>query len=483
MPAGRGTNCARADRLKAHIAFARSRGGDTPLLLRAAAQRLESLDPELARQTHLEALWAAVRSGRFARDQSVVEAAEAANASLRGRSTRAIDLMLDGLTCRMQRGYAAALPLVARALDAFQQEGFGRREHHLVLACLPTRNGPVEDGGLRKHRENKGLGVIARERGELTVLPFALNYSAAHHLFAGGFDLAERLIDEADRITNATGNVPIADFSVLLAAWRGDRGKTHQLCAAIIPDATARGEGFAVEAAEWAAATLHIGKGDYADAVTAAQRAYDPDGLGFNVWVLPELIEAAARNGDFVVARTAFEKLTERSSLSNTDGRAASRPVACAAHRWTRRRGPYREAIEQLGVLAWPSTTPARNSSTASGFVVNIAASMRVPSSRQLTGPSMRWARGHSPGGRNANFWPLARRCVNAPPRRPTRMMPSHRRKRRSPTWLMKASPTPRSADSYPQPPHRRVAFAKGLHQAGHQFPPRTHKRVARLEI
>ena len=50
---------ARAERLRAQIAFARTRGSDTPSLLSAAAKRLEPLDPELARETHLEALWAA----------------------------------------------------------------------------------------------------------------------------------------------------------------------------------------------------------------------------------------------------------------------------------------------------------------------------------------------------------------------------------------------------------------------------------------
>ena len=44
---------------------------------RAAAQLLEPLDPELARETHLEALWAAVRIGRFAKVEGVVEAAQA----------------------------------------------------------------------------------------------------------------------------------------------------------------------------------------------------------------------------------------------------------------------------------------------------------------------------------------------------------------------------------------------------------------------
>jgi DNA-binding CsgD family transcriptional regulator len=341
-------DCARVERLKAHIAFARTRGGDTPALLSAAAKRLEMLDPQLARQTHLEALWAAVRSGRFTEAHGVVEAAEAAIAPTRGRSSRAIDLMLEGLTCRMGRGYTAALPMVARALDAFQQEGF--RQENITwcwLACQLAMD-LWNDGACANIAD--GLGVVARERGALTVLPFALNYSAAHQLFAGRFDVADQLVDEANRITAATGNVPIADFSVLIAAWRGDRDTTYQLRAAIIPDATSRGEGFAVEAAEWAAATLHIGRGEYADAVAAAQRAYDPDGLGFNVWVLPELIEAAARNGDLVIARTAFEQLAERSSLSNTEWahgiEARSRALLTDGEKAD---GLYREAIEQLG--------------------------------------------------------------------------------------------------------------------------------------
>jgi hypothetical protein len=56
-----------------------------------------------------------------------------------------------------------------------------------------------------------GLVRTARERGTLTILPFALNYSAAHRVFAGDFDIAEQLVDEADAITTATRNVGIAE--------------------------------------------------------------------------------------------------------------------------------------------------------------------------------------------------------------------------------------------------------------------------------
>ena len=305
---------AHVDRLRARIAFARTRGKDTPALLSAAAIRLEPLEPDLARETHLEALWAAVRSGRFARPEGIVEAARAA-ASTTDASSRAIDLLLDGLTTRMTHGYVPALPSISRALEAFLHEGF-RRENltWCWLACQLAMDLWRDDAC---EAIASGLTDVTRQSGALGVLPFALSYSAAHRLFAGEFDLAEQLVQEARAITTATSSTPIADFSVLLAAWRGDRDRTYAAHAAVLADATARGEGFAVEVCEWAVATLHLGLREYPEAQAAAQRAYDDDGLGFNVWVLPELIEAAARNGDERVAAAAVERLIERSGPSD----------------------------------------------------------------------------------------------------------------------------------------------------------------------
>src|SRR5262245_61083998 len=100
---------------------------------------------------------------------------------------------------------------------------------------------------------------------------------------------------EAEAIAAATRNVPPADLSVLLAASRGERERPEALRAAMIEAGTARGEGFAVEVAEWAAAVLYAGPGKCAQAAAAAERAYDEDGLGFAAWVLSELIEAALR--------------------------------------------------------------------------------------------------------------------------------------------------------------------------------------------
>jgi hypothetical protein len=90
---------ARAERLRALIAYARTRGSDTPSLLSTAAKRLEPLDPELARETHLGALLAAVRRGRFALDTSIVEAAEAATLAAGQERARAIG-RATGSRCR-----------------------------------------------------------------------------------------------------------------------------------------------------------------------------------------------------------------------------------------------------------------------------------------------------------------------------------------------------------------------------------------------
>jgi DNA-binding CsgD family transcriptional regulator len=187
----------------------------------------------------------------------------------------------------------------------------------------------------------------AREAGALTMLPFALNYVAAHHIFAGEFTAAADLLDEADTITAATGNVRMADFSLLLAAWRGRASGEFE---AGMQDAAARGEGLAMASAEFASAVLHNGLGQYQAALNAARQACTHDDLGFGVWVLPELIEAAVRIGENEAAAAALHQLSERTSLSAsqwahgiearsralmTDGQAAE--------------DLYQEAISQLG--------------------------------------------------------------------------------------------------------------------------------------
>jgi hypothetical protein len=56
---------AHVELLRGQIAFASRRGNDAPPLLLKAAKSFEPLDGRLARETYLDALWAAIFVGRL----------------------------------------------------------------------------------------------------------------------------------------------------------------------------------------------------------------------------------------------------------------------------------------------------------------------------------------------------------------------------------------------------------------------------------
>jgi DNA-binding CsgD family transcriptional regulator len=63
---------------------------------------------------------------------------------------------------------------------------------------------------------------------------------------------------------------------------------------------------------------LHNGLGHYTTALAAAQQAREHDELGFGIWVLPELIEAAVRSGEPGVDAAGLDQLSARTSLSHS---------------------------------------------------------------------------------------------------------------------------------------------------------------------
>ena len=84
----------------------------------SAARRFEPLDAELARETHLEALGAALWVGDLDSPGRVREAAEAARAAPPGPDPpRAVDVLLDAFAMRLTEGYAPAAPTLTRALE------------------------------------------------------------------------------------------------------------------------------------------------------------------------------------------------------------------------------------------------------------------------------------------------------------------------------------------------------------------------------
>ena len=335
---------ARLIRLRAQIAFARRRGSDAPPLLYEAAKRLEPLDAELARETHLDALGAAIFAGRLGGDPSVTEMAEAARAAPPGpHPPRAVDLLLDGLACRLAEGYVAGVHPLRRALEAVQQQE-DIRWHW--LACRIASE--VWDDETWEQLADSQVRV-ARENGALAVLPLALTYRSGTHLHAGEFATTAALIEEAGALNRSIGGAPLMYTQVLLAAWRGARTETASVMELAIPNATDRGEGRGLTWGEYAWAVLYNGLGEYEAALAAARSACEHDDLGLVAWALVELVEAAARCDRPDIAAATLDRLVERTQASGTEWalgiEARSRALLSDGETAD---ALYREAVERL---------------------------------------------------------------------------------------------------------------------------------------
>jgi DNA-binding CsgD family transcriptional regulator len=309
---------ARLERLRAQLAFVRTRGNDAPRLLLGAARRLEPLDCGLARETYLEALGAGIFAGRLGGSHQLRDVAEAARRAPPGRQPpTAIDLLLDGLAIRFTDGYDSGVPLLRRALDAFaQSHGPGDEDLRWLWLLSPISHDIWDDETW--HQLTARALKFARTTGALTVLPVALSYRAGVEVQAGQFAAAAALIQEADAITDAAGTTPLRYASLVLAAWRGQEASVRALSESSIGDATVRGEGRAIAWAEYATAVLNNGMASYQTALAAAQQACQRDDLGLLNWALPELIEASVRSGDLELASSALRRLDERTRASET---------------------------------------------------------------------------------------------------------------------------------------------------------------------
>jgi DNA-binding CsgD family transcriptional regulator len=308
---------AMTQRLRGRIAVHLNRSGEAARLLLDAARRLESFDMRLARDTHLEALYAASVAGRLG--SGLLEAATAARlAAARPPPPRAVDLLLDGLGVLYTDGSGAAAPILKRALAALLDEAADYEEdmRWSWLACRAAAD-------LFDDESWQALATrhvrIAREAGALGVLPIALTQLSLMHLFEGKLDTAAALVDEIDSIIDATGSRRISTPKLTLAAFQGDEPRASKLIDEADRDAIARGEGLVLTFGEHARAVLYNGLGQYAVALEHAQRASARDELHVSVWSLPELVEAAVRSGKPELAIDVLERLSEITRAGGTE--------------------------------------------------------------------------------------------------------------------------------------------------------------------
>ena len=130
------------------------------------------------------------------------------------------------------------------------------------------------------------------------MLPIALDDRIHADLFCGRLASAIALVAEADAVVEATAARWRCAAPIALANWRGREAEAQALIEASRQDALSRGEGLWLVATDWGDAVRYNGLGRYDDALVAAERAAeDPRGLGTPMWLLADLVEAAARGG------------------------------------------------------------------------------------------------------------------------------------------------------------------------------------------
>jgi DNA-binding CsgD family transcriptional regulator len=302
---------ARLDLLRAEVAFAQNRGSDAPLLLLAAARKFETLDTRLSRDTYLDAWSAALFAGKLAVEgaglQDVSKAA--IEAPEPEESPRPSDQLLDGFARIFTQGRAGARTTLQSAAKAFAG---GKASAEEVLrwgwlataaavwlwdydSCLAIATSEVQ---------------LARDLGALEVLVVGVNVLGQATAIGGDLTQTTALTAEAGAVTEATGAQVAPYAAVVLAGFRGQEEEASDLIEATIEQATAGGQGTAVQYAHWANAVLMNGLGRYEEALAAANEASeDTPELFVAMWSLSELIEAARRTGDEDAAAQALVRL------------------------------------------------------------------------------------------------------------------------------------------------------------------------------
>jgi DNA-binding CsgD family transcriptional regulator len=315
---------AQARRLDGRIRFALGQAAETSSVLLEAARALAPIDPYSAREALLEALEAAVYAGWSASQAVLAEIAGAARATpaASGLEASATDLLLDGFAARATAGYPAAVPLLRRAIAMLRADDLSPQE-----GLRRLRLGVVAAADLLDDQAQHTLAIrwvqLARDHGALTALPVALNQQSVFaEVAAGRFGAARACFAEAFEISAATGNPGVVGTAgvseVFELAWRGRETDTRRVAAAVAHEATAADRGGQNILVQYCLAVLELGLGNYQAALQRAVGAYDDDAPFMGTYVLPELVEAAARYGQTGLADAALGRLAERAFVAGT---------------------------------------------------------------------------------------------------------------------------------------------------------------------
>jgi DNA-binding CsgD family transcriptional regulator len=326
----------------------------------AAARAFADSEPRLARDALLQAVEHLIRAGHLVRDTSPAEiAAVGQRTATQPGAAPSAELLLEAFATLASAGTEAALPRIRQAVEALLDPAARDDEvlrRHMTGAVLSAL---LWDADVHRALWRRVIG-IARESGALWQLVIALYCAATLEVQLGETAAGRALLAESDEIRaaiGATDELWAVQRHPELLAWRsapGDTGPVAELDTALAA-AGSLGSGSIQSLIRIGLVVLALGRGDYPRARDVAREVFETDTLGLHSRVLPDLVEAAIRSGDRLLAERALVALTAQATAAGTDwalgllarSRALLTPAAGAE-------ALYRQAITLL------SGTPAR---------------------------------------------------------------------------------------------------------------------------
>lgn len=288
-----------------------------------AASAFGERTPDLAHEALLEAIEHTVRGGHLIRDTTVAQIAHAAEefgARTGGATVR--DLLLRAFTVLITDGCASAVPHIRRTADALLDPA--TPEEHVLRRHLAGTTLSIMLWEPELHRAVwRRAAEVARKNGALWTLVTALYCSATVETYLGELAAAEDLLDQCNQVRAAIGATDelwtIHRLPELLA-WRADGSDatTDAILHESLEAAGWIGSGSVQSIVRIGLVVLYLGRGDYAHARTVAHEVAESDVVGVHSRVLPDLVEAAVRSGDRVLATSTLTRLTPRATAAGT---------------------------------------------------------------------------------------------------------------------------------------------------------------------
>lgn len=315
---------ARATQLRGRILAAGGREGEAVAALVDGAERLSRLDPPAARDALLSALESAAFAGWAPSSPLLQELARIADAlpPSPGGAGSASDLLLAAYTTRVTRGYAAAVPGMQRAVQAFLADdldpdvGLRRLELAAIGAADLLDDVMVERLAGRWIERAREGGALGRLAGGLAFRSAFVDAPSGR--LAAAF-AADAEVTELGAVTHNPAVVPpTGAHRVIALALGGREAEARATAAATARDAPGRGAAGEAALASYGLGLLELGLGNYEAAVACLEPACLDDSPLIGTQALPDLIEAAVRAGRRPLAETALERLADRATASGT---------------------------------------------------------------------------------------------------------------------------------------------------------------------